>query len=122
VIVLNNGALGFVELEMKANGIVNFGTDLDNPNFAEVARAVGLYGVRVEHPADLDDGFRAALDHDGPAVIEVMTTRQELSFPPKIEAAQAGGFALWATRSILSGRGDEVLELAKTNLHELAAE
>jgi pyruvate dehydrogenase (quinone) len=122
VIVLNNGALGFVELEMKANGIVNFGTDLENPSFAEVAHAVGLYGARIEHPADLDDGLRAAFAHDGPAVIEVMTTRQELSFPPKIEAAQAAGFALWATRSILSGQGDEVLELAKTNLHELAAE
>jgi pyruvate dehydrogenase (quinone) len=122
VIVLNNGALGFVELEMKANGIVNFGTDLENPSFAEVAGAVGLYGARIEHPADLDNGLRAAFAHDGPAVIEVMTTRQELSFPPKIEATQAGGFALWATRSILSGRGDEVLELAKTNLHELAAE
>jgi pyruvate dehydrogenase (quinone) len=122
VIVLNNGALGFVELEMKANGIVNFGTDLENPSFAEVARAVGCYGARIEHPADLDEGLRTAFAHDGPAVIEVMTTRHELSFPPKIEAAQASGFALWATRSILSGRGDEVLELAKTNLHELAAE
>ena len=50
VVVLNNGALSFVELEMKADGIVNFGTDLDNPDFAEVARAVGLHGVRVEHP------------------------------------------------------------------------
>ena len=51
VVVLNNGALAFVELEMKADGIVNFGTDLDNPSFAEVARAVGLHGVRIEHPA-----------------------------------------------------------------------
>ena len=50
VVVLNNGALAFVELEMKADGLVNFGTDLDNPDFAEVARAVGLHGVRVEHP------------------------------------------------------------------------
>ena len=122
VVVLNNGALAFVELEMKADGIVTFGTDLDNPSFAEVARAVGLHGVRIEHPGELDDGLREAFAHDGPAVIEVMTVRQELSIPPKITAEQAKGFTLWATRSILSGRGDEVLEVAKTNLRELALE
>jgi pyruvate dehydrogenase (quinone) len=122
VVVLNNGALGFVELEMKADGIVTFGTDLDNPSFAEVARAVGLYGVRIDRPGDLDAALQAAFAHDGPAVIEVMTIRQELSVPPKVTAEQARGFTLWATRSILSGRGDEVIEVAKTNLRELALE
>jgi pyruvate dehydrogenase (quinone) len=122
VVVLNNGALAFVELEMKADGIVTYGTDLDNPSFAEIARAVGLYGVRIENPGELDDGLRAAFDHDGPAVIEVLTVRQELSIPPNITAAQAKGFTLWATRSVLSGRGDEVLEVAKSNLRELALE
>ena len=120
VVVLNNGALSFVELEMKADGIVNFGTDLDSPSFADVARAVGLQGVRIEHPSELDDGLRAAFAHDGPALVEVMTERQELSIPPGITASQAKGFALWATRSILSGRGDEVLEVAKSNIRELA--
>jgi len=122
VVVLNNGALAFVELEMKAAGIVTYATDLDNPSFAEVARAIGLYGVRIEQPGQLDDGLRSAFAHDGPAVIEVMTVRQELSIPPNITAEQAKGFTLWATRSILSGRGDEVLEVAKTNLRELAVE
>jgi pyruvate dehydrogenase (quinone) len=120
VVVLNNGALSFVELEMKADGIVNFGTDLDNPSFADVARAIGLESVRIEHPSELDDGLRAAFAHDGPALVEVMTERQELSIPPGITAAQAKGFTLWATRSVLSGRGDEVLEVAKTNIRELA--
>ena len=122
VVVLNNGALAFVELEMKADGIVTFGTDLDNPSFAEVARAIGLHGVRIEHPSELDEGLRAAFAHDGPAVIEVMTVRQELAIPPDITAEQAKGFTLWATRSVLSGRGDEVLKVAKTNLRELALE
>jgi pyruvate dehydrogenase (quinone) len=122
VVVLNNGALGFVELEMKADGIVTFGTDLDNPSFAEVARAVGLHGVRVEHPSELDGALGEAFAYDGPAVIEVMTVRSELSIPPKITAEQAKGFTLWATRSVLSGRGDEVLEVAKSNLRELALE
>jgi pyruvate dehydrogenase (quinone) len=122
VVVFNNGALAFVELEMKADGIVNFGTDLDNPSFAEVARAVGLHGVRIEHPGELEDSLRAAFAHDGPTVIEVMTARQELSIPPGITADQAKGFSLWATRSILSGNGDEVLQVAKTNLRQLAVE
>jgi pyruvate dehydrogenase (quinone) len=122
VVVFNNGALSFVELEMKAGGIVNFGTDLDNPSFADVARAMGLHGVRIEHPDALDDGLRAAFAHDGPALVEVMTTRQELSMPPAIEAAQAKGFTLWATRTILSGGGDEVVELVRTNLRQLARE
>jgi pyruvate dehydrogenase (quinone) len=78
--------------------------------------------VRIEHPHELDDSLRTALAHDGPAVIEVMTTRQELSIPPKITAEQAAGFTLWATRSILSGSGDEVLEVAKSNIRQLALE
>jgi pyruvate dehydrogenase (quinone) len=76
VVVLNNGALSFVELEMKADGILNYGTDLDNPDFAEVARAVGLYGARVERPGELDDALRTAFDHPGPAVVDVLTRRQ----------------------------------------------
>ncbi len=122
VVVLSNAALTFVELEMKADGIPTYGTDLDNPSFPEVARAVGLYGVRIEQPGELDDALRAAFAHDGPAVIEVMTVRQELLIRPKITAEQAKGFTLWATRSVLPGWGDEVLEVAKTNLRELALE
>jgi pyruvate dehydrogenase (quinone) len=122
VVVFNNGALAFVEIEMKAGGIVNYGTDLQNPSFAEVARAIGLHGVRIEHPDALEDGLRAAFAHDGPALIEVMTERQELSIPPSIAVDQAVGFGLWATRSVLSGRGDEVLQVARTNLRELTLE
>jgi pyruvate dehydrogenase (quinone) len=122
IVVLNNGALAFVELEMKADGIVNYGTDLDNPSFAEVARAIGIHGIRIEHPSELDDGLRSAFAYDGPAVVEVMTTRQELLIPPTVAPGQVAGFALWATRSVLSGRADEVLQLAKTNIRELAFE
>ncbi len=122
VVVFNNGALSFVELEMKADGIVSYGTDLENPSFAEVARAVGLGAVRIEHPGELEDGLRTGFRQDGPVVIEVMTAREEIATPPGITAAQAEGFTLWATRSILSGRGNEVLEVAKTNIRELAIE
>jgi pyruvate dehydrogenase (quinone) len=122
IVVLNNGSLSFVELEMKADGIVNYGTDLDNPDFAEVARAVGLYGVRVEDPGELDDALRAAFAHPGPSLVDVVTARQELALPPKISFQQASGFTLWATRSVLSGDGSTVFEVAKTNLRQLALE
>ena len=116
VVVFNNGALSFVELEMKSAGLINFGTDLDNPNFATVASALGLYGVRVERSSDLAEALKAAFDYDGPALIDVVTARQELSIPPSVTLNQVKGFTLYTTRTVLSGRGDELIDLTKTNL------
>lgn len=116
LIVFNNSSLNFVELEMKAAGIVNFGTDLHNPDFAAVAQAMGIYGRRVEQPADLDSAIAEAFAHDGPALIDVVTARQELSIPPAITVEQAKGFSLYAIRTILAGRGDELLDLVTTNV------
>ncbi|TPW75592.1 ubiquinone-dependent pyruvate dehydrogenase [Schumannella soli] len=116
VIVFDNSSLNFVEVEMKAAGFVNFGTELDNPDFAAVAAAIGLHAERVENPADLPGALRAAFEHDGPALVNVVTARQELSIPPTITAAQAKGFALYALRTVMSGRGDELVDLADTNV------
>jgi pyruvate dehydrogenase (quinone) len=116
VVVFGNGALSFVELEMKAAGFVTYGTTLENPDFAAVAQALGINGQRVERPDDLEAALRAALDHDGPALVEVMVTRQELAIPPAITYEQIKGFTLYATRTILSGRGDELIDLADTNV------
>ena len=122
VVVFSNGALSFVELEMKAAGIVTYGTDLDNPDFAGIARAAGLFGVRVDKAGDLDDALQGAFGHDGAALVEVATARQELSLPPKLSYGQIKGFTLYATRTILSGEGSELIELARTNLRELDVE
>ena len=122
VVVFNNGALGFVELEMKAAGIVTYGTDLDNPDFAAMARAAGLFGVRVDKAGELEDALTAAFAHDGPALVEVATARHELSLPPKLTYGQIKGFTLYATRTVLSGGGEELVELTKTNLRELEVE
>jgi pyruvate dehydrogenase (quinone) len=116
VVILNNGVLGFVALEMKAAGFIETGVDLQNPDFAAMARAMGIHGVRVEDPGDLTDAVREILAHDGPAVLDVITAKQELSMPPTIAAEQIKGFSLWVLRAVMSGRGDEVLDLAKTNL------
>jgi pyruvate dehydrogenase (quinone) len=116
IVVFNNSSLNFVELEMKAAGFVNYGTALDNPNFADVANAVGLFGQRVEKPDDLEGALKAAFEHEGPALVDVVTARQELSVPPAITAEQVKGFTLYALRTIVSGRGDELVDLADTNV------
>jgi pyruvate dehydrogenase (quinone) len=116
VVVFDNSSLNFVEVEMKAAGFVNYGTDLDNPDLAAVASAVGLFSRRVEKPGDLEGALREAFAHDGPALVNVVTARQELSIPPTITAEQMKGFTLYALRTILSGRGTELIDLADTNV------
>ncbi len=116
VIVFNNSSLNFVELEMKAAGIVNFGTELVNPDFAAVAQAMGIFGRRVEQPSDLQQALADAFAFEGPALVDVVTARQELSIPPAITVEQAKGFSLYAIRTILAGRGDELLDLITTNV------
>jgi len=116
IIVLNNSSLAFVELEMKAAGIVDFGTDLRNPDFAKMAEAVGLRGLRAETPEQVVPMIEQALKHDGPALVEVLVSRQELSMPPTITVDQAKGFSLFMLRAVLSGRGDEIVDLARVNV------
>jgi pyruvate dehydrogenase (quinone) len=116
LVVFNNSSLGFVELEMKAAGLLDFATDLVNPNFAQLAESAGILGLRVEKPEELAPALKEALANDGPAMVEVLVNRQELSMPPAITAEQAKGFSLYMVRAVLSGRGDEVIDLAKTNL------
>jgi pyruvate dehydrogenase (quinone) len=116
LVVFNNGSLGFVELEMKAAGLVDYGTDLVNPNFAKLAESADLFGVRVEKPEELRAALTEALAHNGPALVEVIVNRQELSMPPTISLDQALGFSLYMIRAVLSGRGNEVIDLARTNL------
>ncbi|KUG58896.1 ubiquinone-dependent pyruvate dehydrogenase [Nesterenkonia jeotgali] len=118
-VVYNNSSLNFVEVEMKAAGIVNYGTELKNPNFAKVAEAMDIKGIRVEKSEDLPAAVEEFLAHDGPALLDVVTERQELSMPPNITAEQAKGFTLYAVRTVLSGRGDELVDLAKTNFRQL---
>jgi pyruvate dehydrogenase (quinone) len=116
IIVFKNDSLAFVELEMKAAGILDFGTDLQNPNFAKMAEGAGLLGLTAETPAQVRPMIAQALKHDGPALVEVVVDRQELSMPPTITAEQVKGFSLFTLKAVLSGRGDEIIDLAKVNL------
>jgi pyruvate dehydrogenase (quinone) len=116
IIVLNNGTLGFVEMEMKASGFLDTGCDLKNPNFAEMARAMGIKGVRVEAPQDLRAAAEEVLRHDGPALLDVVSARQELVMPPATTFGEAQKFGMFMLKAVLDGRAGQLIDLAKVNL------
>jgi pyruvate dehydrogenase (quinone) len=116
VVVFNNGALGFIELEQKSTGFLPFGTEFKNPNFAAMAEAVGVRGVRLEDPSEVEAGIAAALSHDGPVLVDAVVNRTELAMPPAITLEMAKGFTLYMVKAVMSGRGDQLIDLARTNL------
>ena len=116
VIVLNNGTLGFVELEMKASGFLDTAVALKNPNFAAMAEAMGVKAVRVEDPQNLKDAVRDVLEHKGPALLDVVSARQELAMPPRTTFEQATNFGMFTLRAVMDGRATQLIDLARTNL------
>ena len=116
IIVLNNGTLGFVELEMRASGMLESECELTNPNFAAMAEAMGVKGIRVEDPRHLRAAIVDALEHDGPVLVDVVSARQELIMPPKTTLSEVLKFGLFMSKAVLDGRGSEILDLANVNL------
>jgi pyruvate dehydrogenase (quinone) len=115
VVVFNNGTLGFVELEQKSTGFLDFGVDFKNPNFAKMAEAVGIRGIRIEDAAQVDHGIADALAHNGPVLVDAVVNRTELVMPPSITLEMAKGFTLFMVKAAMSGghrpREDEPLAL-----------
>ncbi|WP_026433026.1 ubiquinone-dependent pyruvate dehydrogenase [Paracidovorax oryzae] len=116
IVLINNGVLGFVQMEQKAAGYLDTNVALQNPDFSAIANGMGFLGLRVARSDELEPALVRALAHDGPALVDVRVDPMELSMPPKIRAAQVKGFSLYAARAVMNGRGDEIVELAKTNL------
>jgi pyruvate dehydrogenase (quinone) len=116
VVVFNNGALGFIEIEQKSTGFLPFGTEFKNPNFAAMAEAVGVRGIRLEDAGEVDAGIAAAFAHNGPVLVDAVVNRTELAMPPSITIEMAKGFTLYMVRAVINGRADEVIDLARTNL------
>ncbi|WDF72563.1 ubiquinone-dependent pyruvate dehydrogenase [Novosphingobium sp. KACC 22771] len=116
VVIFDNSLLGFVAMEQKAGGYLDVNVQLKNPDFAAIAQACGVLGIRVEDSDGLKTALRRMLDHDGPALVDVRTASQELVMPPAIKLEQAKGFSLYMLKAIMNGRGDEIVELARTNL------
>jgi pyruvate dehydrogenase (quinone) len=115
VVVFENGSLGFVELEMKVEGLLDSYTDLKNPDFAKLAEVIGFRGWRVEANEELEAAVIAFLAHPGPALLDVKVNRAELVMPPQVEPAQVLGTALYSVKAVLDGRAGDVADLLKTN-------
>jgi len=118
VVVFDNGSLGFIEIEQKSSGFLDTGTTLKNPNFAAMAEAIGVRGIRLEDPGEVESGIAEGLAHDGPVLIDAVVSRMVLPVPPSITAEMAKGFTLYMLKAIMAGRGDELIDLAQTNLWE----
>ena len=119
LVVFNNSALCMVKLEMIVEGLVDFGTTTPGINFADVAAAMGIRSVRVTEPGDLEAVFERELNTSGPCLIDVVTDPNALSIPPKIEWAQAKGFATSMTKQVLNGGFGEVMSMARSNLRNI---
>ena len=117
VVVFNNGSLDFVRIEQQEAGVVPFGTDFQNPNFAMVAQAMGAKGIRLEDPADVEDALREALAHrSGPVVLDAVVDPYALSIPAHVPLHTAAGFTLSAWKQIANGHPGLVIEEIKHNL------
>jgi pyruvate dehydrogenase (quinone) len=116
IILLNNGTLGFVEIEMKASGFPDSQCDLKNPNFADMANAMGILGIRVDRPQMIEAAVKQALEHDGPALVDIVSVRQELIMPPVTTFDEAKHFGVFTLRAVMDGRFKELVDLAATNL------
>jgi pyruvate dehydrogenase (quinone) len=101
---------------MKAAGILTYGTSLVDTDFSKLAEAAGILGLRAEMPEQVKPLLNQAIEHNGPALVDVVVNRQELLIPPSINLAQISGFTLYMIKAVLNGRGDEIVDLAKTNL------
>jgi pyruvate dehydrogenase (quinone) len=119
IVVLNNGALDFVEMEMKTEGLLNNFTDLKNPSFAKIAEAVGLKGFEVLKAADLDQAVQDFLSHSGPALLDVHTNRYELVFPPNVTATNVIGMAAYSVKALLAGRYRDVEGVVENTVENL---
>jgi pyruvate dehydrogenase (quinone) len=116
VVVFNNSSLGFIEIEQKSSGFLDTGTSFKNPNFAAMAEAVGVRGIRLETPGEVERGIAEALAHDGPVLVDAVVSRMVLPIPPSITVEMAKGFSLYMIKAIIGGRGDDLVDLARANL------
>src|SRR6202521_2589401 len=116
IIVFNNGALGFIELEQKSTGCINTRTDFKNTNFAAMAEAVGVRGIRIDLPDEVESGIAAALALNGPVLVDAVVNRMELAMPPKVQIEMAKGFSLYMLKAVLDGRATDLIELARSNV------
>lgn len=115
IIVFNNRALGMVKLEMEVAGLPDWQTNMLNPDFALVAKAMGIENYTITHPNDVLPTIAEAFKTKGPVLVNVMTDPNALALPPKIEFAQMMGFAQSMYKLMLDGRTSEVIKTIQSN-------
>ena len=119
VVVFNNSTLGMVKLEMLVDGLPDYGTDVHDVNYAEVASAIGFHGERVTEPSRLRGALQEAFAYNGPALIEVMTDPNALSLPPEIRSGQVIGFATAMSKIVLNRGAGEAVAMATSNMRNI---
>jgi pyruvate dehydrogenase (quinone) len=119
IVTFNNSSLGMVKLEMLVDGLPDFETDHAEVDYAAIARGAGLHSIRVTEPGKVRDALAEALAHPGPALVDVVTDPNALSIPPHITPAQVKGFALAASKVVLTGGVGKMIELARANLRNI---
>ncbi|EHY87907.1 pyruvate dehydrogenase [Saccharomonospora azurea] len=119
VLVFNNSSLSMVDLEMLVAGLPPHATTYPDTDYAAIARASGAHGVRIEDPRDVRSGLRDVLDHDGPALLDVVTDPNALSIPPRITGQQLTGFALATSKMVLQGGVGRMIQIARSNLRSI---
>jgi len=119
IITFNNSALGMVKLEMLVDGLPDYQTDNAAFDYAAIARAAGIHSIHVDRPADVEAALSEALEHPGPALVDLVTDADALSIPPHITAAQVKGFALSSSKIVLDGGVGKMVEMARANLRNI---
>jgi len=119
LVVFNNRALGMVKLEMQVQGLPDNETDMVNPEFAQIAEAMGFKGITVGEPSGVKEALQEAFNDEGPVLLNIMTNPASLAMPPRIEWEQLKGYALSMSKLILGGRMDEVLDTVRANYKHL---
>jgi len=119
IVLFNNRSLGMVKLEMEVAGIPDVETDMLNPDFDKLAEAMGIFGVTINSPVEVETTLQKVLQKDGPALITIQTDPNALAMPPKMEFDQMKGFAFYMGKMMISGRADEVCKIIKSNYKHL---
>lgn len=115
IVIFNNSKLGFVEIEQKAEGMLNTFTHLHNPDFGALATAAGMWGRRVDEVEALPEAIGKWLAQPGPALLEVKVNAMELVMPPFVALESAVGMSLYTAKAVLNGKGAEVWEMITEN-------
>ena len=119
IFIYNNSSLNFVAMEMKADGLLDSYTYLQNPNFAQLANSIGLRGISVQHPSELESAIDDAMSYDGAVVVDVVVDERVMLVPPKVTATMVGKYSHYVAKMIRDGHTEEAMAEVMTAIRSL---